>query len=93
MRTTLHARLIAETDKFIVLAQAQVAQLQETLKHCHNGTAARTRVLAELQRAQDKIDWLQGLKGFVLKQAGKSSPHERSLVALTTELTTTETPL
>ena len=83
MRTTLHARLVAETDKYAMTAQARVAQLQETLKSCHDGTAAQLRVLAELQATRDKISWLQTLKDFVLKQAGKPGPHERLPVALT----------
>lgn len=69
MRTTLHARLIAETDKLTQTAQAQVAQLQEALKNCQDGSASQVRISAELKATRDKISWLQALKGFVLKQA------------------------
>jgi hypothetical protein len=71
MRTTLHTRLIAETDRLTQSAQAQLDQLQEALKNCQDGSAERCPTQAELQALQDKISWLQSLKDFVRKRAGK----------------------
>jgi hypothetical protein len=80
MRTTLHARLIAETGKLTQAAQAQVAQLHEALKNCHDGSEGQRRVEEELKALRDKISWLQTLKDFVQKQADKAGPRDRSLI-------------
>ena len=74
MKFALQARLIAETDEVTAVAQAQIAQLLETLANYSNGSPAQFRALSELQAIKDKLSRLQTLSNLVRMLACDPTP-------------------